>query len=544
MTRRFWVSAALTRAAVRPRHGRPAPGPSARAISRRRARAGLARARAGDAGRAVGRLAVLRARLAVAREPQPQHVHADRPRRRRSPTSTASWPPLAPGHLPGRRSATRAAQVAVYFEAAAVIVDAGAARPGARAARAQPDRRRHPGAARPRAQDRAPARRRRHRGGRAARPACRSATGCACGPARRSRSTASCVEGTSAVDESMVTGEPIPVEKAPGDRVIGATVNGTGSLVMRAERVGADTLLAQIVQMVAEAQRSRAPIQRLADVVAGVLRARRWSAIAVVDLRRLGALRARAARWPTRSVNAVAVLIIACPCALGLATPMSIMVGDGQGRARPASCSRTPRRSRSCARSTRWSSTRPARSPRASRSSSAVAPAEGFDESDLLRLAASLERGSEHPLAAAIVAGADERGRRAGRGRRTSSRSPARASRAASTAAASRSATAALLEELGRRSRRRWRERAEALRGRGPDRDVRRRRRPPGRPPRRRRPDQGRRTPEAIRQPARGGHPHRDAHRRQPHHRRGGGPQARHRRGRWPRCCPTRRPRP
>src|SRR6266446_5810449 len=139
------------------------------------------------------------------------------------------------------------------------------------------------------------------------------------------------VEGTSAVDESMVTGEAIPVEKTAGDRVIGGTVNGTGGFVMRAERVGRETLLAQIVQMVSEAQRSRAPIQRLADLVAA------WFVPAVVFVAVVSAIVWASVGPEPRAafaiVNAVAVLIIACPCALGLATPMSIMVGTGRGAA-------------------------------------------------------------------------------------------------------------------------------------------------------------------------------------------------------------------
>ncbi|MBP2686825.1 MAG: silP, partial [Deltaproteobacteria bacterium] len=137
------------------------------------------------------------------------------------------------------------------------------------------------------------------------------------------------LEGTSAVDESMVSGEPIPVEKKPGDRVVGATVNGTGSFILKAERVGAETLLARIVQMVAEAQRSRAPIQKLADHVAG------WFVPAVVLIAVATAivwgLAGPEPRMAHALVNAVAVLIIACPCALGLATPMSIMVATGKG---------------------------------------------------------------------------------------------------------------------------------------------------------------------------------------------------------------------
>ena len=172
------------------------------------------------------------------------------------------------------------------------------------------------------------------------------------------------LEGASAVDESMMTGESIPVEKGPGSRVIGGTVNGTGSFVMRAERVGRDTLLAQIVQMVSEAQRSRAPIQRLADVVASYF-VPAVVAVAVVTAIVWGFVGPEP-RMAYALVNAVAVLIIACPCALGLATPMSIMVGD-----RPRRHRRCPHQERGgpgelWRRSTRSSSTRRARSPRAS----------------------------------------------------------------------------------------------------------------------------------------------------------------------------------
>ncbi len=215
------------------------------------------------------------------------------------------------------------------------------------------------------------------------------------------------LEGRSAVDESMVTGEPMPVEKAPGEKVTGGTVNGTGGLVMRAERVGRDTLLARIVQRVSEAQRSRAPIQKLADQVAA------WFVPGVV----LVAVAAAVVwgvwgpepRLAHALVNAVAVLIIACPCALGLATPMSVMVGTGRG----AQAGILIRNAETLERMEQVDTlvvdktgTLTEGKPRLV----TVEPAPGFDEARLLRLAASLERGSEHPLAAAVVAGAVERG--------------------------------------------------------------------------------------------------------------------------------------
>ena len=213
-------------------------------------------------------------------------------------------------------------------------------------------------------------------------------------------------EGTSAVDESMITGEPMPVEKTSGDRLIGATVNGNGSLIMRAERVGAETVLAQIVQMVATAQRSRAPIQRLADQVAA------WFVPTVVGIAILTFI-----VWglwgPEPSlayalVNAVAVLIIACPCALGLATPMSIMVATGLGAQkgvlfRNAEAIEVMRRVDTLVVDKTGTLTEG--KPRLV----AVRPTEEFGEEEFLRLAAGLEQGSEHPLAAAIVAGAQER---------------------------------------------------------------------------------------------------------------------------------------
>ncbi len=213
------------------------------------------------------------------------------------------------------------------------------------------------------------------------------------------------LEGSSSVDEAMVTGEPIPVEKQPGARVIGATVNGTGALVMRAEKVGAETLLARIVAMVADAQRSRAPIQQLADRVAG------WF-VPVVVLIAIGAFAAWWIAGPDPAyaiINAVSVLIIACPCALGLATPMSIMVATGRGATmgvlfRNAEAIEVMRAVDTLVVDKTGTLTEG--KPRLV----SVVPAPGHDEVTLLRLAAGLERASEHPLAAAIVEGAEERG--------------------------------------------------------------------------------------------------------------------------------------
>ncbi len=215
------------------------------------------------------------------------------------------------------------------------------------------------------------------------------------------------LDGRSSVDESMITGEPIPAEKQPGDRVTGATVNGTGSLVMRAERVGSETLLAQIVHMVAEAQRSRAPIQELADVVAG------YFVPTIVGLAILTfviwALWGPNPRMAHALVNAVAVLIIACPCALGLATPMSIMVATGKGASvgvlfKNAEAIEHLRKVDTLVVDKTGTLTEG--KPRLV----AVETSGNFEKDSLLRLAASLERGSEHPLAAAIVAGAKDQG--------------------------------------------------------------------------------------------------------------------------------------
>jgi P-type Cu+ transporter len=214
------------------------------------------------------------------------------------------------------------------------------------------------------------------------------------------------VDGHGAVDESMISGEPIPIEKASGDRVTGGTVNGTGSYVVRAERVGADTLLAQIVRLVSEAQRSRAPIQRLADVVAA------WFVPAVIAAAAVTFAAWLVAGPPPRIayaiVNAVAVLIIACPCALGLATPMSVMVGIGRGAAagvlvRAAEALEVLERVDTLVVDKTGTLTEGR--PRLT----TVVPADGVDEPTLLATAAALELASEHPLAAAIVAGARAR---------------------------------------------------------------------------------------------------------------------------------------
>ncbi len=210
-------------------------------------------------------------------------------------------------------------------------------------------------------------------------------------------------EGSSAVDESMISGEPIPVAKQAGDRVIGATVNGTGALVMRAEKVGAETLLAQIIHMVSEAQRSRAPIQKLADAVAGYF-VEVVVTVAVLTFA-VWALAGPEPRMALALINAVAVLIIACPCALGLATPMSIMVATGKGATagvlfRNAEAIEVMRKVDTLV--VDKTGTLTLGKPTLVQ----VVPVGGIDEGALLRFAASVEVGSEHPLAAAIVAGA------------------------------------------------------------------------------------------------------------------------------------------
>ncbi len=215
------------------------------------------------------------------------------------------------------------------------------------------------------------------------------------------------VEGSSSIDESMLTGEPLPVTKRPGDKVIGATMNTSGALVLRAEHVGSASVLSQIVQMVAQAQRSRAPMQRMADVVAG------YFVVTVVGIALLTFFAwgffGPQPSWVFGLINAVSVLIIACPCALGLATPMSIMVATGKGATngvlfRDAAAIENLRKVDTLIVDKTGTLTegRP--------TFERVVPAQEFEEQEVLRLAASLDQGSEHPLAAAIVAAANGQG--------------------------------------------------------------------------------------------------------------------------------------
>jgi Cu+-exporting ATPase len=215
------------------------------------------------------------------------------------------------------------------------------------------------------------------------------------------------VEGHSSVEESMITGEPLPVEKTVGDKVTGGTVNGPGSFVMRAERVGSDTLLGQIVSMVAEAQRSRAPIQSLADKVAGIFvpAVLAVSVLTFIVWMWLGP----EPKLAHAIVNAVAVLIIACPCALGLATPMSIMVGVGRG-AQEGVLVKNAEALERLEKVTMLLVDKTGTLTEGKPTLIDVLPSGGFDAKEFLRLAASLEQNSEHPLAAAIVQGAKEQG--------------------------------------------------------------------------------------------------------------------------------------
>src|SRR5205085_7950115 len=215
------------------------------------------------------------------------------------------------------------------------------------------------------------------------------------------------LEGTSAVDESMITGESLPVEKEPGSKVIGSTVNASGSFIMQAEHVGSETLLAQIVQLVSKAQRSRAPIQKLADRVAA------WFVPAVIAIAILTfvlwSVVGPQPRLAHGLINAVAVLIIACPCALGLATPIAVMVGTGRGAIagvliKNAEALEILEKVDTLVLDK--TGTLKEGKPRVT----SVVPAPGVDETELLRLVASLEQGSEHPLAAAVLAAAKDRG--------------------------------------------------------------------------------------------------------------------------------------
>ncbi len=215
------------------------------------------------------------------------------------------------------------------------------------------------------------------------------------------------LEGTSPVDESMVSGEPVPVGKSPGAKVTGATVNGTGSLVIRAERVGGDTLLAQIVHLVSEAQKSRAPIQRLADVVSGYFVPLVLLAAAAAFI--VWLLAGPEPRMAYALVNAVSVLIVSCPCALGLATPMSIMVGVGRG-AQAGVLIRKAEALETLERVDTLIVDKTGTLTEGKPKLTAVYPAALFTESELLCLAASLELASEHPLSQAVVSGARAKG--------------------------------------------------------------------------------------------------------------------------------------
>jgi len=214
------------------------------------------------------------------------------------------------------------------------------------------------------------------------------------------------VEGYSSIDESMISGEPIPVEKVAGDTVTGATINGTGSLIMEAKRVGKDTMLAQIVEMVANAQRSRAPIQKLADAVAGKFVP---AVIGVANLAFIAwAIWGPEPAYSYALISAVSVLIIACPCALGLATPMSIMTATGRG-AQAGVLIKNAEALELFAKVDTLVMDKTGTLTEGKPKLAAVLPEAGHEETEVLRLAASLERGSEHPLAEAIVSGAEAR---------------------------------------------------------------------------------------------------------------------------------------
>ena len=401
MTRRFWIGLVLALPVMVLEMGGHFVGPH---MLGRSDAVELDSVRLRDAGGAVGRLAVLRARLAVAAHAQPQHVHADRHGHRRR-LCLQRGRDLRARHFPGSLPRPWRRAVAVYFEAAAMItvlvllgqvLELRAREATSGAIRALLDL--------------APktARRVKDDGSdeEVSLDAIHVGDRLRVRPGDKVPVDGIVLEGRSSLDESMVTGESMPVTKEKDARVIGGTLNTSGSFVMRADKVGRDTLLSQIVQMVAKAQRSRAPIQRLADQVAG------WFVPAVIAV----ALIAFAA-WATFGpeprfafglVAAVSVLIIACPCALGLATPMSIMVGVGRGAQAGVlikNAEALERMEKIDTLVVDKTGTLTEGKPKVV----AVTPAPGFDEAQVLRFAASVERGSEHPLAAAIVAAAAER---------------------------------------------------------------------------------------------------------------------------------------
>ena len=327
MSRRFWICLMLTAPLVLLSMAEMVPGLVPASIAAGKA-SGLDSVSAGGACRPLGRTAVLRARLEIDRQPKLEYVHSDRDgnrdgvRLQRGGRDCAGdFPRFVP---PSRRSRG-------LFRAGCGDRDARVAGPGARAASAAPDRERDSRVARAGSQDGPPDCRGWSRSGCCARSGC-SRDRLRIRPGEKIPVDGVVIEGSSAVDESMITGEPIPVEKGPGEKLIGGTVNGTGTLVMRAERVGSETVLAQIIRMVSEARRTRAPIQRLADVVSSYF----VPAVVVVAIITFlaWALLGPEPRLAHALVSAVAVLIIACPCALGLATPMSIMVGTGRGAVR------------------------------------------------------------------------------------------------------------------------------------------------------------------------------------------------------------------
>jgi Cu+-exporting ATPase len=349
----------------------------------------------------VGWLAVLPARLGVGRRPQAEHVQPDRlgnwDRLHLQPGRDVG-PELLPGRLPGNGDA-----VPVYFESAAVItvlfllgqvLELRARAKTGGAIRALLKSRAKDG---PADKGRCFGRRRCESN------LCKSATSCASDPGDSIPVDGEVLEGRSAVDESMVTGESLPTAKEAGSKLIGGTLNGTGSLIMRADKVGEGTMLSRIVAMVSEAQRSRAPIQRVADTIAG------YFVPAVLAVAML-AFVAWAVWGPAPALShaliaAVSVVIIACPCALGLATPMSISVGVGKGAGMGVlikSADALEQMEKVDTLVVDKTGTLTEGKPKVT----SVVPVPGFQKPEILALAGSLERSSEHPLAAAIVTAA------------------------------------------------------------------------------------------------------------------------------------------